>query len=310
MTDPKSGGSGGSGGSGDINPRAIPRATEGFFKLRRVIGGSWREDSPELRDKRRENTVQEEGAATSPIEHRRDALISEIFTGWGVSPILSIRFSIDKKVIAVQRSDYEIQFFHRETKQILNHKCRAGSESILGFFWSDSPLCDLAIVKTSGMDLFACDSMLNLCLVETKKVNVNWYEPDIYLIYSAGVVRLPRFEMTMARSESNSQTILYLWPNILLTSGQGGYATPYMHKFVFHITGNQRFYDLFMDSRAPVSAPLPLLWRGHQGSDTSSLAANKEIESPESSTSSENIVMYEDAWTFLAPDLILDQTNK
>ncbi|WZZ62502.1 hypothetical protein YC2023_062609 [Brassica napus] len=69
-------------------------------------------------------------------------------------------------------------------------------------------------------------------------------------------------------------------------------------------------YDLFMDSRAPVSAPLPLLWRGHQGSDTSSLAANKEIESPESSTSSENIVMYEDAWTFLAPDLILDQTNK
>ena len=68
--------------------------------------------------------------------------------GLGVSPILSIRFSIDKKVIAVQRSDCEIQFFHRETKQILNHKCRAGSESILGFFWSDSPLCDLAIVKT------------------------------------------------------------------------------------------------------------------------------------------------------------------
>ncbi|KAF3514995.1 hypothetical protein F2Q69_00007818 [Brassica cretica] len=73
MTDPKSGGSGGSGGSGDINPRAIPRATEGFFKLR-----SWREDSPDLRDKRRENTVQEERSATSPIEHRRDALISEM----------------------------------------------------------------------------------------------------------------------------------------------------------------------------------------------------------------------------------------
>lgn len=25
------------------------------------------------------------------------------------------------------------------------------------------------------MDLFACDSMLNLRLVETRKVNVNWY---------------------------------------------------------------------------------------------------------------------------------------
>lgn len=56
-----------------------------------------------------------------------------------------------------------------------------------------------------------------------------------------------------------------------------------------------------------MSAPLPLLWRGYQGSDTSS---QQENEGTESSTSSENIVMYEDAWTFLVPDLILDQTNK
>ncbi|KAH0881049.1 hypothetical protein HID58_068443 [Brassica napus] len=297
--------------------------------------------------------------------------------GLGVSPILSIRFSIDKKVIAVQRSDCEIQFFHRETKQILNHKCRAGSESILGFFWSDSPLCDLAIVKTSGMDLFACDSMLNLCLVETKKVNVNWYiythETRLVLLASglqcktvtgfqlstAGVVLLPRFEMTMARSESNSQTILYVsfwfssppknfssftlcsWRVILYHSLSAmaeyiaykwtgrlcnsihtqGSLPMYSSKLSVSVVDNLLLvhqieakvviiYDLFMDSRAPVSAPLPLLWRGHQGSDTSSLAANKEIESPESSTSSENIVMYEDAWTFLAPDLILDQTNK
>lgn len=69
-------------------------------------------------------------------------------------------------------------------------------------------------------------------------------------------------------------------------------------------------YDLFVDSRAPVSAPLPLLWRGYQGSDSSSQAANMENESAESSASNENIVMYEDAWTFLVPDLILDQTKK
>nr|VDD46699.1 unnamed protein product [Brassica oleracea] len=295
-----------------------------------------------------------------------------IIHGLGVSPILSIRFSIDKKVIAVQRSDCEIQFFHRETKQILNHKCRAGSESILGFFWSDSPLCDLAIVKTSGMDLFACDSMLNLCLVETKKVNVNWYiythETRLVLLASglqcktvtgfqlstAGVVLLPRFEMTMARSESNSQTILYsnslpfsfsygriyclqvdreamqlhtytslalFFLHSFIGSFLQGSLPMYSSKLSVSVVDNLLLvhqieakvviiYDLFMDSRAPVSAPLPLLWRGHQGSDTSSLAANKEIESPESSTSSENIVMYEDAWTFLAPDLILDQTNK
>ncbi|CAH2053966.1 unnamed protein product [Thlaspi arvense] len=280
-------------------------------------------------------------------------------------PILSIRFSLDKKAIAVQRSDCEIQLFHRETKQILSHKCKAGSESILGFFWSDSPLCDLAIVKTSGMDLFACDSMLNLRLVETKKVNVNWYiythETRLVLLASglqcktitgfqlstAGVVRLPRFEMTMAKPESNSKPILSSGDVHLVTVYgriyclqvdreamllhsyrfyrdavvQQGSLPIYSSKLSVSVVDNLLLvhqidakvviiYDLFVDSRAPVSAPLPLLWRGNQGSGTSSEAAIKENESSESSTSNGNIVMYEDAWTFLVPDLILDQTNK
>ncbi|XP_006407381.2 regulator of MON1-CCZ1 complex [Eutrema salsugineum] len=280
-------------------------------------------------------------------------------------PILSIRFSLDKKAIAVQRSDCEIQFFHRETKQILTHKCKAGSESILGFFWSDSPLCDLAILKTSGMDLFACDSMLNLRLVETKKVNVNWYiythETRLVLLASglqcktitgyqlstAGVVRLPRFEMTMAKSESNSKPILSSGDVHLITVYgriyclqvdreamllhsyrfyrdavvQQGSLPIYSTKLSVSVVDNVLLvhqidakvviiYDLFVDSRAPVSAPLPLLWRGYHGSDQSSQAANKENESSESSTSNEILVTYEDAWTFLVPDLILDQTNK
>ncbi|KAL0855128.1 hypothetical protein Bca101_060280 [Brassica carinata] len=280
-------------------------------------------------------------------------------------PILSVRFSLDEKVIAVQRSDCEIQFFHRETKKKLTHKCRAGSESILGFFWSDSPLCDLAVVKTSGMDLFACDSAMNLRLVETKKVNVNWYiythESRLVLLASglqcktitgfqlstAGVVRLPKFEMTLATTESNSKPIISAGDVHLVTVYgriyclqvdreamllhtyrfyrdavvQQGSLPIYSSKLSVSVVDNLLLvhqidakvviiYDLFVDSRAPVSAPLPLLWRGYQGSDSSSQAANKENKSPESSTSNENIVMYEDAWAFLVPDLILDQTNK
>ncbi|KAL9828412.1 putative transcription factor WD40-like family [Arabidopsis thaliana] len=299
---------------------------------------------------------------TSPFNPDVPPSVDSISEG----PILSIRFSLDKKAIAVQRSDCEIQLFNRETKQILNHKCKAGSESILGFFWSDSPLCDLAIVKTSGMDLFACDSMLNsLRLVETKKANVNWYiythETRLVLLASglqcktfngfqlstAGVVRLPRFEMTMARSESNSKPILSAGDLHLVTVYgriyclqvdreamllhlyrfyrdavvQQGSLPIYSSKLSVNVVDNLLLvhqidakvviiYDLFVDSRAPVSAPLPLLWRGYQVSETSSQAVNKEIESSESSTSNENIVMYEDGWTFLVPDLILDQTNK
>ncbi|XP_013621720.1 PREDICTED: uncharacterized protein C18orf8-like isoform X1 [Brassica oleracea var. oleracea] len=280
-------------------------------------------------------------------------------------PIMCIRFSLDKKVVAVQRSDCEIQFFHRETKQTLTHKCRAGSESLLGFFWSDSPLCDLAVVKTSGMDLFACDSAMNLRLVETKKVNVNWYiythESRLVLLASglqcktitgfqlstAGVVRLPKFEMTLATTESNSKPIISAGDVHLITVYgriyclqvdmeamllhtyrfyrdavvQQGSLPIYSSKLSVSVVDNLLLvhqidakvviiYDLFVDSRAPVSAPLPLLWRGYQGSDSSSQATNKENESPGSSTINENVVMYEDSWTFLVPDLILDQTNK
>uniref|UniRef100_A0A1J3K334 Uncharacterized protein C18orf8 n=1 Tax=Noccaea caerulescens TaxID=107243 RepID=A0A1J3K334_NOCCA len=291
-----------------------------------------------------------------------DPVVSPSVDSISEGPILSIRFSLDKKAIAVQRSDCEIQFFHRETKQMLTHKCKAGSESILGFFWSESPLCDLAIVKTSGMDLFACDSMLNLRLVETRKVNVNWYTYthetrlvllasglqcktiSAFLVSNAGVVRLPKFEMTMAKSESNSKPILSSGDVHLVTVYGRRYCLQVdreamlLHSYRFYRDGVVQqgsipiyssklsvsvvdnvllvhqidakvviIYDLSVDSRAPVSAPLPLLWRG---SDTSSQATSKENESSESSTSNENLVMYEDAWTFLVPDLILDQINK
>ncbi|KAJ6778627.1 COLON CANCER-ASSOCIATED PROTEIN MIC1 [Salix koriyanagi] len=63
-------------------------------------------------------------------------------------PILSIRYSLDAKIIAIQRSSLEIQFFHRETGQNFCHKCKPESDSILGFFWTDCPQCDFVLVKT------------------------------------------------------------------------------------------------------------------------------------------------------------------
>lgn len=63
-------------------------------------------------------------------------------------PILSIRYSLDEKLIAIQRSTCEIQFWHRESGEHFSEKCRSESESILGFFWTDCPLGDIVIVKT------------------------------------------------------------------------------------------------------------------------------------------------------------------
>ncbi|KAK7841477.1 regulator of mon1-ccz1 complex, partial [Quercus suber] len=142
-------------------------------------------------------------------------------------PILSIRYSLDAKFIAIQRSNHEVQFRHRETGETFSQRCRPESESILGFFWTDCPLCDIVFVKTSGLDLFVYNSELkSLQLVETRKLIVSWYvythESRLVLLASgmqcktfngfqlssAGVIRLPRFDMAMAKSEANSKPVL------------------------------------------------------------------------------------------------------
>ncbi|KAH9674023.1 Mic1 domain-containing protein [Citrus sinensis] len=142
-------------------------------------------------------------------------------------PILSIRFSLDTKLIAIQRSSSEIQFWIRETSEAFSHRCRSDSENILGFFWTDCPLCDFVVVKNSGLDLFAYDSVAkSLDLVEMRKLNVCWYvythESRLVLLASgmqcrtftgfqlssAGIVRLPKFDMAMAKPEANSKPVL------------------------------------------------------------------------------------------------------
>lgn len=68
-------------------------------------------------------------------------------------PILSIKFSLDGKLIAIQRSNHEIQFQHQETGETFTQKCKSESESILGFFWTDCPICDVVFVKTRCIGL-------------------------------------------------------------------------------------------------------------------------------------------------------------
>ncbi|KAF9664790.1 hypothetical protein SADUNF_Sadunf16G0054700 [Salix dunnii] len=282
-------------------------------------------------------------------------------------PVLSIRYSLDAKIIAIQRSSLEIQFFHRETGQNFCHKCKPESDSILGFFWTDCPQCDFVLVKTSGLDLLACDAdSKSLHVVETKKLNVSWYvythESRLVLLASgmqcktfngfqlssAGIVRLPKFEMVMAKSEANSKPVLEdedvyiatIYGRIyclqidrvamLLHSYrfyrdavvQQGSLPIYSNKVAVSVVDNVLLihqvgakviilYDIFADSRSPISAPLPLLLRGFPRSNTSSSRSNaKDIEIPEANTSDSETIIYGDDWTFLVPDLICDVSNK
>ncbi|XP_058204816.1 uncharacterized protein LOC131318837 [Rhododendron vialii] len=282
-------------------------------------------------------------------------------------PVLSVRFSLDAKVLAIQRSNHDIQFWNRETGNTFSQKYRSDSESILGFFWTDCPTCDIVFVKTSGLDLFTLDSELkSLLLVETKRFNVSWYvythESRLLLLASgmqcksfigyqlsaAGIIRLPRFEMAMAKSEANSKPVLAaedvhivtIYGRIyclqvdrvamLLHSHrfyrdavvQQGSLPIYSSKIAVSVVDNVLLvhevdakvvilYDIFSDSRAPISAPLPLLLRSYPRAITASSQSNtRDAETSEAKDSSDiEAVIYGDGWTFLVPDLICDAAN-
>uniref|UniRef100_A0ACD5ZTW0 Uncharacterized protein n=1 Tax=Avena sativa TaxID=4498 RepID=A0ACD5ZTW0_AVESA len=142
-------------------------------------------------------------------------------------PVLSVRFSLDQKAIGIQRSSREVEFRNRETGEACSKKCRADSETILGFFWTDCPTCDVIIIKTSGLDLLVYEPQSNgLRLVESKKFNVIWYlythESRLLLLASGmqctlftgyqfsagGIVKLPKFEMMMSKCEANNKPVL------------------------------------------------------------------------------------------------------
>ncbi|XP_020211154.1 uncharacterized protein LOC109795983 isoform X2 [Cajanus cajan] len=296
-----------------------------------------------------------------------DPLIDPDTDSISEGPIIAIRYSLDTKVIAIQRSNHEVQFWDRETGGTFIHKCRPESETILGFFWTDCQQCDFVLVKTSGLDLLAYNSeSKSLQLMQTKKLNVSWFvythESRLVLlasgmqcktfhgfqISSADIVRLPRFEMVMAKSEANSKPVLAAEDVFIVTVYgriyclqvdrvamllhsyrlyrdaviQQGSLPIYSNRIAVSVVDNVLLihqveakvvilYDLFVDSRAPISAPLPLLLRGFPRSSTLSQSSGKESESSGGNVlSNHEAVTYANTWTFLVPDLVCDVANK
>ncbi|XP_075110746.1 uncharacterized protein LOC107832737 isoform X1 [Nicotiana tabacum] len=285
----------------------------------------------------------------------------------GEGPVLSIRYSLDLKLLAVQRSPHEVHIQNRESGDTFSHKCRSESERILGFFWTDSPTCDIVFVKTSGLELFSCNfESRALQLVETKKLNVSWYvythESRLvllasgmqcksftgYQISSVGIVRLPRFDMAMAKSDANNKPVLATEDiHIVTVYGriyclqldriamqlhcyrfyrdaviQQGSLPVYSNKITVSVVDNVLLvhqvdakvviiYDIFADSRAPVSAPLPLLVRGFSRANAAAsqlMCQNDEGPAGKDSNHGETVI-YADEWVFLVPDLICDIAN-
>ena len=61
-------------------------------------------------------------------------------------PVLAARFSLDGKLLAIQRSETEVSIFNREKGLKFSQLCRSRTDRILGFFWTDCPTCNIVYV--------------------------------------------------------------------------------------------------------------------------------------------------------------------
>ncbi|CAN6318557.1 unnamed protein product [Urochloa humidicola] len=274
-------------------------------------------------------------------------------------PVLSVRYSLDHKVIGIHRSRHEIEFRNRETGETCSKKCKADSETILGFFWTDCPTCDVILVKTSGLDLLAYEPQSHsFRLVESKKFNVSWYlythESRLILLASGmqctmftgyqfsggGIVKIPKFEMMMSKTEANNKPVLAADDVHIVTVYGRIYCLQLdrvstslnLYRFYRDAVVQQCtlptyssriavsavdniimvhqidakvviLYDVNLDSYAPVSAPLPLLVRGLPSN------SRQASQTADSQCSAYGGTIYGDGWNFLIPDLICDADN-
>lgn len=274
-------------------------------------------------------------------------------------PVLCIRYSLDRKVIGIQRSNHVIEFRNRETGEIFSRRCKPDAETILGFFWTDCPSCDIIFIKTSGIDLFSYESELNtLRLVDAKRFSVSWYvythESRMLLLASGmqctifsgfqfssgGIIRLPKFEMTVGKLEANQKPVLAeedvhtvtvygrIYCLQLDRAGmllnvyrfyrdavvQQGTLPVYSSRIAVSVVDNVLLvhqvdakvviiYDIFLDSLSPISAPLPLLLRGKSSNNRQTGPVEDNL------TNAYGGIMYGASWTFLVPDLICDIDN-
>ncbi|XP_042048406.1 uncharacterized protein LOC121794349 isoform X4 [Salvia splendens] len=169
-----------------------------------------------------------------------------------------------------------------------------------------------------------------------------------FQLSSAGMISLPKFEMAMAKSEANSKPILAAEDlHIITVYGriyclqfdrvamllnsyrfyrdavvQQGSLPVYSDRISVSVVDNVLLvhqvearvviiYDIYADSQAPISAPLPLFLRGYSkanvafsqtASRTSGASESKNLSYTEETT-------YGDQWKFLVPDLVLDVSN-
>ncbi|KAG2686885.1 hypothetical protein I3760_09G027200 [Carya illinoinensis] len=186
-----------------------------------------------------------------------------------------------------------------------------------------------------GLDFFAYNSESKLLhLVETRKLNVSWYvythESRLVLLASGmqcktfngfqlssmGIIRLPRFEMAMAKPEADSKPVLAAEDIFIITVYGRIYCVQvdrvamllHLYRFYRDAVVQQGSLPIY-SSRISVSVVDNVLLV-HQVDAKVVILYDIFADSQANIVSENEATIYGDDWTFLVPDLICDAANK
>ncbi|KJE89048.1 hypothetical protein CAOG_00606 [Capsaspora owczarzaki ATCC 30864] len=145
----------------------------------------------------------------------------------GKGNIVSVKFSLDQKILTVQKTARDIDFININDRTEFTYSCKSKSATqIIGFHWTY--MNELVLVTTQGIELFKLDpGKQSLKLIKAVSVAVNWYnyshEHRILLVStslqanvmygfhfkSGAMTRLPRFDVELPASYNKVQPRLH-----------------------------------------------------------------------------------------------------
>ena len=136
----------------------------------------------------------------------------------------NVRFSLNHRFVAVQRSDTVIDFMDLHANTSFSHTCKGGGSRgrwrILSYHWTGTPVADFVVITTAGVEFYiVLPDKSALKLVKAIALTVAWsiYSHTTRLlllatgpqdnvmhgvqIQPATLVRLPKFEIQLAPHE-------------------------------------------------------------------------------------------------------------
>jgi regulator of MON1-CCZ1 complex len=94
------------------------------------------------------------------------------------APVLSVRFSLDRQYVCIQRSHTDIEITNLQNRSEATISCKSKDQGnmVHGCVWINSELCDIALITTQGLELMkiASDGS-DLKLVKHDKRLIQWF---------------------------------------------------------------------------------------------------------------------------------------